>query len=268
MNDTLAIDVFRGSNGGKTRSYLSSLEKLGQSGRIASALFRVLKSSARAKKYRSGTRTVSFSELEHGRESESLKELCKLLQADSSRIAWGWQQDPNQDFAKWVLYVDLPHGQVRFHSTDRIDGPEYSGAWDGSLKREDHILDFCDSVLGNTERAKARKEQEKGDRMRQLEEAEQRPRRRIEEREQEQNWQDERRALHARIQAEALSIGDGILSGIDPYWVRTSRGRSVSRVCDQVDQLFLEGKGSAEILEDVRKWCLARRQKITSVQKP
>jgi hypothetical protein len=32
----------------------------------------------------------------------------------------------------WVVYFDLPTGQVSFHSVTRGMGPDYSAPWDGS----------------------------------------------------------------------------------------------------------------------------------------
>jgi hypothetical protein len=36
-----------------------------------------------------------------------------------------------QEFHQWVLYVDLPTGQVSFHTAARGVGPDYPGKWDG-----------------------------------------------------------------------------------------------------------------------------------------
>jgi hypothetical protein len=49
-----ARQVYHGSNGGATRSFCVRLEKCGQLGRIAAALFRAQKASARAKVYHGG----------------------------------------------------------------------------------------------------------------------------------------------------------------------------------------------------------------------
>lgn len=47
-----AASIYYGSNGGASRSFCSTLERLGQFGRIAAQLFRVQKASSRAKVYR------------------------------------------------------------------------------------------------------------------------------------------------------------------------------------------------------------------------
>jgi hypothetical protein len=40
-------------------------------------------------------------------------------------------EDPATPAYSHVLYVDLPTGQVSFHTAARDDGPAYAGAWDG-----------------------------------------------------------------------------------------------------------------------------------------
>lgn len=148
-----ARQVFHGSNGGVTRSYCRQLEGLGQQGRIAAQLFRTQKASRRAKQYRGGVRQsngrfVSYRELAYERKGECLEVLCDLLSEDSRGIAWGWKGDSNVRVAPHVLYVDLPQGQVSFHSELQYSGPVYSGDWDKTHASEQRILDFCDSVSG------------------------------------------------------------------------------------------------------------------------
>lgn len=60
---------------------------------------------------------------------------------------WGWGRDPAQPFAKHVLYVDLPLGQVSFHSESRYVGPDYGGEWDGDRASEGRVVQFCDVVM-------------------------------------------------------------------------------------------------------------------------
>ena len=50
----------------------------------------------------------------------------------------------------WVVYIDIPQGQVSFHSPDRYIGPDYMGEWDGSHMSEERILSYCDRVLSST----------------------------------------------------------------------------------------------------------------------
>ena len=47
-------------------------------------------------------------------------------------IAWGWKQDPATINYPWVLYVDLPTGQVSYHSQFRGEGPDYPATGTGS----------------------------------------------------------------------------------------------------------------------------------------
>jgi hypothetical protein len=61
-------------------------------------------------------------------------------------LHWGWRVDPDQSFACYVLYIDLPNGQVSFHSPARYAGPDYDGDWDGDRTSEMRILDFADEV--------------------------------------------------------------------------------------------------------------------------
>ena len=50
-------------------------------------------------------------------------------------------------FAPDVLYIDLPQGQVSFHSTKCLDGPDYPKPWDGTSESRDRILAFSDAVM-------------------------------------------------------------------------------------------------------------------------
>ncbi len=146
-----AWTVYEGSNGAETRSYCCSLEKTGQLGKIAAQLFRTQKASARAKVYRGGIRTkshdkISYSDLAYMRKGECMSKLCELLDATPCSLRWGWGRDAKQKFASHVLYVDLPQGQVSFHSLERYCGPDYPDSWDGEHQSEERILRFCDQV--------------------------------------------------------------------------------------------------------------------------
>ena len=153
--------VYDGSNGAQTRSFCCALAKTGQLGKIAAELFRIQKASARAKVYSGGITgrygSVTFRTLAYKRKGGCLSVLCKLLQADACGLTWGWGYDGTQQFAKCVLYVDLPNGQVSFHSTDRFAGPKYQGEWDGEYKSEQRILSFCDGVIRSAKRAQGRR---------------------------------------------------------------------------------------------------------------
>lgn len=137
-----ARDAFEGIDSADTRGFLRRLEKQGNAGMIAAQLFRAQKSSTRAKMYRGSSRDKSYT-----RKWEAMQKLCQLLEATLYRQDWGWKVDPLQDYARWVLYVELPQGQVSFHSTDRAAGPDYPGEWDQEYKSEVRILAYCDSLL-------------------------------------------------------------------------------------------------------------------------
>lgn len=63
----------------------------------------------------------------YDRKQWSLRNLCDALLTHGATlgITWGWRRDPAVTFNPWVLYVELPTGQVSFHSPTRGDGPDY-----------------------------------------------------------------------------------------------------------------------------------------------
>lgn len=128
------VRVYDGSDGAATLALYDRLNQLGPHGEIAVNLFRAQKSSARAKVYRGGERgRGSYRGMAYGRKEWSIENLARILaqHADASGLRWGWGQDNAQEFHRVVLYVDLPSGQVSFHTTSRLTGPEYLGTWDG-----------------------------------------------------------------------------------------------------------------------------------------
>lgn len=143
-----ALEVFSQNNGDVTKDYYARLNSIGPIGQIASCLFRAQKRSSRAKDYKRG----KYRHAAYDVKSWSMSELCKVLEVHGSLlgIEFGWQQDHDTVFGQepsWVLYVDLPQGQVSFHSPERFSGPSYAGKWDG-LKGYSaaRIIQFCDSV--------------------------------------------------------------------------------------------------------------------------
>ena len=143
-----AREVFDQSDGDVTRAYYQELNR-GPVGAIAMNLFRAQKTSTRAKRYR-GRR---FKSAAYDVKSYSMSQLSAVLTASAGElgIQWGWKRDPKTVFGEessWVLYVNIPHGQVSFHSPCRGIGPEYPGSWDGSHKSEERILAYCDAVMG------------------------------------------------------------------------------------------------------------------------
>lgn len=157
-----ARDIFDGSDAARTRAYYAALERRGPIGEFAANLLRAQKASTRAKRYRGGISGVgSFSDLAYQKKGESLIRLCDWLlehnvqggvmryAGDTEMLRWGWKIDPREQHAKWVLYIDLPHGQVSFHSTERFGGPDYPAEFDGSHASAERICSFCDFVFMN-----------------------------------------------------------------------------------------------------------------------
>lgn len=148
-----ALEVYEGSDGELTKAYYKVLAQRGPIGIIAMNLFRAQKCSARAKVYRGGIRGVgSFKSLAYEKKSWSMDLLVAALaqHGESLGISYGWKPDPSVPFGdepSWVLYIDLPQGQVSFHSPTRMSGPEYAGDWDRTHLSAARIVQFCDSVF-------------------------------------------------------------------------------------------------------------------------
>jgi len=142
--------IYNGSDGAATTSYYNELSKRGPLGLVAINLFRASKCSARAKVYRGGVRGMgSFRSMAYERKNWSMNQLVAVLAKHASTlgITYGWKYDPAQPVHSWVLYVDLPQGQVSFHTGHRGEGPNYAGKWDGSHASADRIIAFCDQVF-------------------------------------------------------------------------------------------------------------------------
>lgn len=136
-----AIDIMAQNNGDVTKSYYAELAKAGWLGELGVALFRAQKRSMAAKSYgRSRYRGAAYDV-----KNWSMSEVCRLL-GQQQQIRYGWKEDPNTPGYSWVLYVDLPQGQVSFHSPTRMAGPDYPGDWDGQKLSADRIMEFCDMV--------------------------------------------------------------------------------------------------------------------------
>ena len=147
-----ASKVYHGSDGGVTRSFCCRLKKCGHVGQLAAALFMAQKYSSRAKTYQDGIdlpdgRKASFTDLTYQKKNKHLEALCRLLSTDSCGFAWGWGKNPRQRYASYVLYVELPQGQVSFHSPTRIPGPEFPGVWDGQHANAERVIAFCDALM-------------------------------------------------------------------------------------------------------------------------
>lgn len=126
--------IYEGSDGDATKALYAHLASLGAAGAIAVELFRAQKASTRAKVYRGGMRgRGSYRSMAYDRKGWALNNLAVAL-ADSAAdigIVWGWGVDAKEPVHRHVLYVELPTGQVSFHSGERYHGPDYPGEWDG-----------------------------------------------------------------------------------------------------------------------------------------
>jgi len=138
-----AKEVFDGSDGKLTVAYYRRLCALGIDGVIAMNLFRASKTSARAKQYRGRYRGASYDVKNY-----SLSNLCESL--SKSSLSWGWKRDPNTPGYEWVLYIDLPNGQVSYHSSTRGSGPDYKFDWDGVRESTARVLAYCDHLLAGS----------------------------------------------------------------------------------------------------------------------
>ncbi len=145
-----ALEVFRTSDGQVTRSFYAVLEQRGPLGLVALNLFRAQKCSARAKVYRGGIRGKgSYKSMAYDRKGWSIEQLSKILAEHGAAlgITFGWGMDASQTWNPHVLYVDLPQGQVSFHSPVRYVGPDYPGDWDGKHASAERIIAFAQGVL-------------------------------------------------------------------------------------------------------------------------
>jgi hypothetical protein len=133
---TRLYGIYEGSNGDATRALYQYLEaNYGAAGVLAVNLFRACKTSSRAKKYRG-----RYSGAAYDTKDWSLQNLCRVL-GDHDRwdptdgaglgIKWGWGHDAKTVNFEHVLYIELPTGQVSFHTGRRGDGPDFPGQWDG-----------------------------------------------------------------------------------------------------------------------------------------
>lgn len=123
------LTAYTGSDGEATRSLFGRLEGLGPVGLVAVNLFRAQKASERAKVYRRGFRGVAYD-----KKDWAIEQLCTALREHGTvlGLAWGWGTDPETPVYSDVLYVELPDGQVSFHTRARVpECPDHDRPWDG-----------------------------------------------------------------------------------------------------------------------------------------
>jgi hypothetical protein len=149
MSPTLAelLQVYRGSDGDATRALYQRLEAIGPAGAIASNLLRACKTSTRAKRYRVRRHRGGAYDVK----GWAMGNVCELLLDHGpglGLVRWGWGEDREQPHHRYVLYVELPTGQVSFHAAELGAGPTYPGQWDGVRDvAADRILRFAAGVL-------------------------------------------------------------------------------------------------------------------------
>ncbi len=139
-------DAYHGSDADKTRALFLRLIENGPIGDVAINLFRAMKASSRAKSYRG--RSIG---LAYQKKDWSLEQLCLALavHAGDLGIRWGWGRDEKAVNFENVLYVEVPGaGQVSFHCGRRMDGPDFSGHWDGVQGAgAERVIKFATAVL-------------------------------------------------------------------------------------------------------------------------
>lgn len=146
MDIAEVLRIYQGSNGDTTRALYAELETKGPIGTIAVNLFRACKTSERAKQYRGG----GYRGKAYDTKQWAMGNLCSALTAhgEALGIGWGWGVDEKQEYHRHVLYVDLPTGQVSFHTASRGTGPDYPRSWDGVKNvSADRICRFAARVL-------------------------------------------------------------------------------------------------------------------------
>ena len=115
-------EIVEGSDAGATKALYRALDAVGPLGQVAHHLLAAQKNSSRAKRYR------SYADRYYETKGSQLDQLTHVL--PETTLVWGWGEDPAGPLP-WVLYVELPTGQVSFHAHRRGDGPTYADAWDG-----------------------------------------------------------------------------------------------------------------------------------------
>lgn len=127
--------IYRGNNGDATKAFYIELEAFGPIGIIAMNLFRASKRSERAKAYA----RRRYRDAAYDVKQWSMENLCRMLtkHAPELGIVWGWGRDDRAVGFEWVLYVEIPTGQVSFHTSNRGEGPDYGKPWDGMKGESD-----------------------------------------------------------------------------------------------------------------------------------
>lgn len=156
MNYAEILRIYEGSNGDATRDLYAKLEEFGPAGVVAMNLFRAHKASSRAKVYRGGQPgRGSYRSMAYDKKQWSIDNLETVLvdHAAALSVTWGWGRDGATRNFEAVLYVELPTGQVSFHSPRRGKGPAFDGQWDGIRGvGPQRICHYCAQVLAGERR--------------------------------------------------------------------------------------------------------------------
>lgn len=138
------IIAFEGSDASQTRSLYDDLETIVPQGILAANLLRAQKASSRAKVYRGG----GYRSVAYDRKQWAIGQVAMILKAHPELgIEWGWKPDPTS-YVPWVFYVELPTGQVSFHTHQRGEGPDFGKEWDGVKNvSPSRIISFAALVL-------------------------------------------------------------------------------------------------------------------------
>lgn len=148
------VRVYMGSDGNATVALYERLKAIGPLGGLAVNLFRAQKASERAKVYRGGERgRGSYRAMAYDRKQWAINNLCEALEAHAAPLglAWGWGVDEKQPYHRHVLYVELPTGQVSFHTAEPGAGPDHARPWDGVPGQStDRILRWIARILDHT----------------------------------------------------------------------------------------------------------------------
>jgi hypothetical protein len=141
--------AYQASDSAATKALFARLKPHGADGKLAIELFRACKASARAKVYRGGVRGVgTYRSMSYDRKQAAMDRLCHVLEEIQGTHEWGWGIDDMQPVHRHVLYLDLPTGQVSFHTDARGKGPDYGKEWDGQLGQSaDRICRWIQQIL-------------------------------------------------------------------------------------------------------------------------
>lgn len=133
--------IYNGSDGSRTRKLYSTLKKFGVYGELAALCLAAQKTSDRAKEYRGDYKGMSYD-----KKGEKLRAICDLLESLGDTLNWGWGTD-HTAYCEHVLYIDLPTGQVSWHSPGKYSDKIYNDEWDGTPYSRQRVVEFARNVL-------------------------------------------------------------------------------------------------------------------------